>query len=54
MKTPVQCPDYVIVHVLCHQVHPNHGKEYLRLLERILPDWEARKERLEVFGGRMV
>jgi predicted metal-dependent hydrolase len=31
--------DYVIIHELCHLVHPNHGKEYYALLGRIIPDF---------------
>lgn len=50
VKTPIQCIDYVIVHELCHIVHPNHGKAFYHLMNTILPDWEKRKERLEFFG----
>jgi predicted metal-dependent hydrolase len=47
VKAPIHCIDYVIVHELCHLKAPNHGKEFSRLLSRCLPDWEARKARLE-------
>lgn len=46
-KASVYCVDYVIVHELCHLKHPNHGREFYRLLEMILPDWTRRKARLE-------
>ena len=52
VKTPIDCLDYVIVHELCHFVHPNHDKGFYRLLESIIPDWRIRKERLELFGVR--
>jgi len=50
VKTPIDCIDYVIVHELCHIVHPNHDKGFYRLMGSIIPDWRMRKERLELFG----
>lgn len=47
LKAPLQCIDYVIAHELCHMVHPNHTTQFFRLLQRIMPDWEKRKTRLE-------
>ncbi len=47
IKAPSDCIDYVIVHELCHLKYPKHDRVFYRLLERIMPDWETRKKRLE-------
>ncbi len=46
-RTPVHCIDYVIVHELCHLKIHNHSPNFYRTLDRILPDWRLRKQRLE-------
>jgi predicted metal-dependent hydrolase len=48
VRAPRECIDYVVFHELCHLVHRNHGREYYQLLERMVPDWKARKHRLEL------
>ena len=52
VKTPVDCIDYVIVHELCHLIHPNHDKGFYKLMGSIIPNWRERKKRLELFGAR--
>lgn len=47
---PPSCIDYVVVHELCHLVHPNHGRQFYGLLQRSMPDWQERKARLEAIG----
>lgn len=39
--------DYVITHELCHRRFHHHGPEFYKLLGRVMPDWERRKESLE-------
>ena len=50
VKAPVHCIDYVITHELCHLRFASHGPEFYRLLDRLMPDWRQRKERLERVG----
>ncbi len=46
VKVSTTCLDYVIVHELCHLREPNHSAEYYDLLSRYMPDWRARRARL--------
>ena len=47
IEAPVDAIDYVITHELCHIAEPNHGAAFYELLDRVLPDWQHRKQRLE-------
>ncbi|THD43830.1 MAG: M48 family peptidase [Bradyrhizobium sp.] len=38
---------HVISHELAHGLHADHGLRWRNLLSMIMPDWEARKARLE-------
>ncbi|MCY1019692.1 M48 family metallopeptidase [Pyxidicoccus sp. MSG2] len=46
IKTPKDCIDYVITHELCHLVEYNHSPRFWKLLQKLMPDWEERRERL--------
>jgi len=47
IEAPIDAIDYVITHELCHIAEPHHGAAFYDLLDRVLPDWERRKRRLE-------
>ena len=47
VRAPRACIEYVIAHELCHLMHRDHGTAFYRLLGRVMPDWESRKQRLE-------
>ncbi|MDA8137897.1 MAG: SprT family zinc-dependent metalloprotease [Desulfobacteraceae bacterium] len=48
IRAPKECIDYVITHELCHLRHHDHGPDFYRLLENMMPDWERRKAKLEL------
>ena len=50
VKHPTYCIDYVIIHELCHTKYPNHDKKFYHLLNKVLPDWQKRKHKLERFS----
>lgn len=47
LQLPVRLIDYVVVHELVHLIEHNHGHEFWRILDRVLPDWQERKSQLE-------
>jgi predicted metal-dependent hydrolase len=47
IKAPKVCIEYVVIHELCHLIHPNHNKKFYRLLSTLMPDWGKWKDRLE-------
>jgi predicted metal-dependent hydrolase len=47
IEAPIDGIDYVITHELCHIAEPHHNPAFFRLLDRVLPDWQRRKDRLE-------
>jgi predicted metal-dependent hydrolase len=49
VKVPKAYIDYVIFHELCHLVEPYHNARYYELLDRVLPDWRKRRDRLNTF-----
>jgi predicted metal-dependent hydrolase len=48
---PPRIIEYVIAHELVHLQIPNHGKEFWQRLERVMPDFPARKEWLAEEGA---
>ena len=49
IQVPKPYIDYVIVHELCHLKEHHHGRRFYELLDRILPDWQQKREKLNFF-----
>jgi predicted metal-dependent hydrolase len=49
IQAPRAYIDYVVFHELCHLEEPNHTPRFYELLDRVLPDWRERRERLNGF-----
>ena len=47
IKVPGECIDYVLLHELCHLKEHNHSQKFYKLLERYLPLWRSKKQRLD-------
>ncbi len=48
IHAPRECIEYVITHELCHLKYDDHSAGFYRYLEKLMPDWERRKRKLEL------
>ena len=46
LAAPVDAIAYVICHELCHMTEMNHGPRFWALVEKQIPDWRRKRERL--------
>lgn len=47
LEAPRHCIEYVVMHELCHMVHPNHSRQFYVFLTMLMPDWKERKQYLD-------
>lgn len=47
LRAPRYCIEYVLMHELCHFIHPNHSKQFYDFLTMFMPDWKERKKTLD-------
>lgn len=52
VKAHRECIDYVILHELCHLVEHNHSEQFYRLLDKVMPDWQKHKSKLDGMANR--
>ena len=43
---PLECIEYVVMHEFAHFVQPDHSPAYYALMSALMPDWKARKAKL--------
>lgn len=53
IMAPMLLVDYVVAHELCHLRHLDHSPAYWRMLRAVMPDFEARRDRLRRLGARL-
>lgn len=47
LEAPRHCIECVVMHELCHMVHPNHSRQFYAFLTMLMPDWKERKQYLD-------
>jgi len=50
---PLSIMDYIVVHELVHLIHPNHGRDFWKLVESVIPDYKEKKQWLRINGYRL-
>ena len=50
LKADPEYIDYVVLHELCHLIHPNHSKNFYRLQSQLDPNWKQKKINLNKQG----
>ncbi len=51
---PQHLAEYIVAHELCHLKEFNHSNQFWLLVEKTIPDYEARKEELKKYSLRKV
>lgn len=52
--SPIDVVDYVVIHELCHLIHPNHSRLFWREVERHMPDYQEYKDWLRTNHTAMI
>lgn len=40
------CLEYIVAHEMTHLLERNHGEQFTTLMDKFMPDWRARRDRL--------
>lgn len=50
-RCPEQLRDYVALHELVHFLHHDHGPGFYAVMDRVMPDWRARRQELKKYSA---
>ena len=53
MMAPLTILDYIVVHELAHLLYPNHTAAFWNQVDKVMPDFQERKEWLRENGAGM-
>ena len=54
IKAPHSVVDYVVVHELCHLIHPNHSKEFWQVVGRFDSNYLEHRQWLKIKGAGLL
>lgn len=54
VMTPPEVLDSVVVHELCHRIHPNHSKAFYEAVYKVFPDYDRCDEWLKENGRLLI
>ncbi|MDI9478919.1 MAG: SprT family zinc-dependent metalloprotease [Bacillota bacterium] len=54
IMAPPSILDYIVVHELAHFIHANHGRDFWKLVENIIPDYREKREWLKINGYKLM
>ena len=46
VEKPLECLEYVILHELTHLKVSNHGKDFVAIMDKYMPDWKDKRNLL--------
>lgn len=52
IMAPRRLVEYVVAHELCRTVYADHSRDFWRLLEKVMPDYERRRQALAINGAK--
>jgi hypothetical protein len=53
MMAPAKIIDYIVVHELCHMHHRNHSNAFWNEVDKVMPDYQERKNWLKKNGASL-
>ena len=54
VHVPERCIEYVVLHELCHFIHPDHSPRFKAELSALMPDWKARQKEIREYEGLLL
>jgi predicted metal-dependent hydrolase len=52
IMAPRRLVEYVVAHELCHTIVSDHSRDFWRLLEKVMPDYQRRRQTLAINGAK--